>query len=217
MEDVARACHEVRGPLTAARLGLSSSLRAGLLSPARARALDQQLERAARAIADLEHTQRGSVAVAVEPGIVDVDGLVLDSIAAWWASAEARGTVLQHARLGPPARVRGDRVRLAQALGNLIANALEHGSGPVRVRCSNDGEAVRVEVQDSGPGLRAPVGELARRRRGRGARGRGLAIASSIVTAHGGRLSSAPSESGARIVMALPHMSEARSAETSRS
>jgi signal transduction histidine kinase len=99
----------------------------------------------------------------------------------------------------------GDRVRLAQAIGNLIANALEHGGGPVEVLGSSGGGQVRIEVTDSGPGLPAPVAELVRGAAGgRGQRGRGLAIAMAIVHAHGGRLAAAPSHRGARLVMTLP-------------
>ena len=50
---VARACHELRGPITAARLGLEFAVRRGALSPARLRALDLELARAALAIDDL--------------------------------------------------------------------------------------------------------------------------------------------------------------------
>jgi signal transduction histidine kinase len=63
---------------------------------------------------------------------------------------------------------------------------------------------VRVAVGDQGPGLPAPVLELRRRpRRGRGTRGRGLAIAADVAEAHGGALVSAPSERGARLVLEL--------------
>jgi signal transduction histidine kinase len=96
-------------------------------------------------------------------------------------------------------------VRLAQAIGNLLANALEHGSGVVEVGARSIAGRVRIEVSDEGAGLPAPVAELARRpRAGRGRRGRGLAIASDIVERHGGRLVSAPSPRGARLAIELP-------------
>jgi signal transduction histidine kinase len=99
----------------------------------------------------------------------------------------------------------GDRLRLAQALGNLIANAIEHGGGEVRVTIGTRAETVRIEVCDDGPGLPAPVAALARRpRRGRGARGRGLAIALAIVRRHGGTIAAAPAPAGARVVLELP-------------
>jgi hypothetical protein len=50
--------------------------------------------------------------------------------------------------------VRGDRVRLTQAVGNLVANALEHGDGRVRLRRAAQGDRVRIEVDDEGPGCR---------------------------------------------------------------
>lgn len=50
----------------------------------------------------------------------------------------------------------GDRLRLAQVTGNRISNAFEHGGGVVEVH----GRGSRVS--DTGPGLRAPVPELAR-------------------------------------------------------
>ena len=106
---------------------------------------------------------------------------------------------------GPPACVIGDRVRLAQATGNLIANAIEHGGGTVEVRGRADAGVVRVEVTDRGQGLPAPVAVLARRAsRDGGRRGHGLAIAATIAAGHGGRLAAAPSERGARLVLELP-------------
>jgi signal transduction histidine kinase len=73
------------------------------------------------------------------------------------------------------------------------------------VSCRIDAARVLIEVVDGGVGLPAPVAELTRRARGgRGTRGRGLAIAAAIAADHGGRLASAPSERGARLVFELP-------------
>jgi signal transduction histidine kinase len=205
METVARACHELRGPLTAARLGLQLGASAGELSPARLRAIDLELGRAALALEDLDGARmRGRVAWRrLEP--VDLAALVSDSVEAWRPAAAARGVELRCSWSGCPARAWGDRLRLAQATGNVIANAIEHGGGVVDVRgCGEVGRA-RIEVIDAGPGLPAPVAELARRaQRGHGRRGRGLAIAGAIVAGHGGRLASAPARRGARLVIELP-------------
>jgi signal transduction histidine kinase len=103
----------------------------------------------------------------------------------------------------------GDRLRLAQATGNLIANAIEHGGGVVEVLGRADVGRARIEVTDTGPGLPAPVAELARRpTRGRGARGRGLAIASAVAASHGGRVAAEPARRGARLVLELPAIVE---------
>jgi signal transduction histidine kinase len=204
MEAVARACHELRGPLTAARLGLAAPAGQELPSPGRLRAIDTELGRAALALDDLSGAG-GGVRRLWRLDRVDVRELAADSVEAWRASASAAGSAVRVGWSGEEAAVWGDRLRLAQALGNLIANAIEHGRAPVGVDVAVRGRLVRVAVSDEGPGLPAPVAELRRRpRRGRGARGRGLAIAAEVAEAHGGALVSAPSESGARLVLELP-------------
>jgi signal transduction histidine kinase len=201
MEAVARACHELRGPLTAARLGLATPGGRAVPSPGRLRAIDTELGRAALALDDLAGGAGGLWRV----DRVAVHGLVADCAEAWQASAEAAGRTVAVGWSGAEAMVWGDRLRLAQALGNLIANALEHGRGPVRVQGSVRSGCVRVAVCDQGAGLPASIPELrGRPRRGRGARGRGLAIAADIAEAHGGVLVSAPAERGARLVLELP-------------
>ncbi|MFZ0039825.1 MAG: HAMP domain-containing sensor histidine kinase [Solirubrobacteraceae bacterium] len=204
MEAVARACHELRGPITAARLGLSLGSRVGELSPASLRALDVELGRASLALDDLAQ-MRGGTPRLPELQRVDLERLITDSVEACRGSGDVAGVVLSVTWTGASRSVWGDRLRLAQATGNLIANAIEHGSGAVEVRGAVRGGLARIEVLDDGPGLPAPLSELMRgARRGRGARGRGLAITSSIADAHGGRLAAAPSERGARMVLELP-------------
>jgi signal transduction histidine kinase len=213
MEAVARASHELRGPLTAARLGLELGLRVGGLSPARLRAIELELGRAALALGDLAEVQRrggaGESLGLGATGRVDLRELVADSIEAWRPAAGAHGVELRMAWSGDAVTVFGDRLRLAQATGNLIANAIEHGGGTVEVRGRVERSGLRIEVVDQGPGLGRPLPELSRlaRRTGRGGnrfRGYGLAVAGAVATAHGGRLSAAPSERGARVVLELP-------------
>jgi signal transduction histidine kinase len=223
MESVARICHELRGPLAAARLGLELGLRGGL-SPARLRAIDLELGRAAVALDDLADLGRIGFASshpgASVAGHLDARELVADSVEAWRAAASAAGVELRMSWSGGSAAVVGERFRLAQATGNLIANSIEHGGGPVEVRGRVERSAVRIEVTDDGPGLGAPLPELVRRarRRGRGgdrSRGHGLAVAAAVAAAHGGRLAAAPSERGARLVLELPVAAERISAPRS--
>jgi len=205
MEAVARACHELRGPLTAARLGLEPGSCGRELSVARLRAVDLELARAALALDDLARIREGSHHAAPIGYEVDVRELLSDSVEAWEVTAEHAGVQLATRWSGPPARVLGDRVRLAQATGNLIANAIEHGGGEVEVCGRVDGASVRVDVIDRGPGLPAPLAKLTRcPYRGRSSRGRGLMIAAAIAAAHGGRLGAAPADRGARLVLELP-------------
>jgi signal transduction histidine kinase len=180
------------------------ALRGEKLSPARLRSIDLELGRAALAVEDLADPRTGA-RVYRHTEAVDVGALLADSVGAWSACAEGRKVTLEVRGTAESARVLGDRLRLAQATGNLLANAIEHGGGDVEVRARAEGTRVKIEVTDSGPGLPAPVAELARGAvRGNGTRGRGLAIASAIADSHGGRLAAAPCESGARLVLELP-------------
>jgi signal transduction histidine kinase len=195
---VARASHELRGPLSAAQLGLS------LLSaePARVAAIDLELRRAGRALDDLAAARTGS---AGRGGIevVDLAELVAAHEPTWHALASAHGAVL-HVE-SAPATVLADPLRIAQACANLVGNAAEHGGGSVRVRVRAAGELARIEVADDGPGLPASVSALTASARGRrGRRGHGLAIAAAIAEHHGGRLAAAPSDAGARLMLEMP-------------
>jgi signal transduction histidine kinase len=199
---VARVCHELRGPLTAARLGLELEARSGASSSERMRAIELELGRAALALDDLA-SSRAAPRRGPPRDAVDFRQLLAESVEACQPSAEADGCRLSMHWTGGRAVVAGHRLRLAQATGNLIANAIEHGGGVVEVHGRAGVASVRLEVIDDGPGLSASVRELARHAGG-GLRGHGLAIASSVARAHGGRLASAPSKRGARLVLELP-------------
>lgn len=206
-EAVRRACHEVRGPLTAALMGLELERREAASAPVRLRAIDLELRRAALALKDLDNLGRATCRTLRDWEQFDLRELLADSVEAWRAVAACRGVELKLMWLGAPAYVCGDRFRLAQATGNLIANAIEHGGGRVEIRVWGGEREVGVEVIDDGPGLRASPSKLARcrrARRDRRSRGRGLAIAQAAVAAHGGRLAAAPCERGARLVLKLP-------------
>jgi signal transduction histidine kinase len=215
MEAVARASHELRGPLTAARLGLQLGMRSGGLASGPLRAIDLELGSAALALEDLGGARtRRRAGRLTGVNEVQLRELVADSVEAWRAIAEANGVELRMQWSGGAGPILGDQLRIAQATGNLIANAIEHGGGHVEVRGTEQRDAVRIEVLDTGPGLPAPVSELVRgagrrrsraeRGRRRAGRGRGLAIALAVAEAHGGRLAAAPAERGARLVLELP-------------
>src|SRR5216683_4711142 len=135
----------------------------------------------------------------------------------WTPEAAGRGTrPLVRLPVGPPP-LNGDPIRLTQALGNLIENALKYAgwSGWVRVDVGPPLlGSYELAVTDSGPGI--PLAVLPRvferyfRVEGRasggpGGMGLGLAIARAIVLAHGGELTAeSPRGSGARFVLRLP-------------
>jgi|SRR5215207_9916004 len=200
----AQAVHEVRGPLAAAMLATS-----GLEPSARATAIELELGRAALALDDLAAAPKGR-RTAERRAPFELAELLRDAEAGWHGLAAAHGVAV-HVDAGQRALVHGDRVRLAQACGNLVANAIEHGGGDVAVRSRVDAGRVRVEVTDSGPGLPAPVADLVAAARGRrSARGHGLALAAGIASRHGGSLTTAPSPGGARLILELPCEAPAR-------
>jgi signal transduction histidine kinase len=87
----------------------------------------------------------------------------------------------------------GDRLRLEQALGNLVENALRHGGGRVRVEAREKGGRVELTVSDEGDGFPDSFVERAFDRftradpaHGGGGAGLGLAIVDAIARAHGG-------------------------------
>jgi two-component system sensor histidine kinase HydH len=102
-----------------------------------------------------------------------------------------------------------DPTQLGRALDNLLLNALQHTppDGRIDVTVARIGDALRLTVSDSGPGVPDPVREHLFEpfvsARG-GGTGLGLAIAREIVEAHGGTIRLVPSASGAVFEMELP-------------
>ncbi|HEY3758873.1 MAG TPA: HAMP domain-containing sensor histidine kinase [Solirubrobacteraceae bacterium] len=137
-------------------------------------------------------------------------------------------TLLGHERnfeLGevPRGTLSADPDRLAQALRNLIGNAVEHTRSPrglirLDVERSSD-DWLRFTIQDDGPGIASDQRERvfdrffrtdAARDRASGGAGLGLAIVRAIVEAHGGRVrASASATGGARIDLELPRFQPA--------
>ena len=193
MDLVARACHELRRPLTAARLGLELLARE---VPERDRtlgAIDLELASAGIAVEDLSAALLGASGP-TRAGMVDVGALLADALEAYRPMARMRGVELDLCWRGGPVAVAGDRLRLAQATSNLIVNAIEHGHGRVQLTGTISAERVEIAVADEGPGLPVAMAEFAPRRgrhprRARDPRrGHGLAIAAEVAQRHGGEL-----------------------------
>jgi len=145
---------------------------------------------------------------------VDVDDLVLTEV----ARARTSGGVTIDARGVGAGRVRGSAVLLGQVVRNLLDNACRHAASTVTLTLVEDGDEVRLEVADDGPGI--PPEDRARvferfvrlddaRASDEGGSGLGLAIVRKIVDSAGGsvEVSDAPS-GGARFIVRLPRVAE---------
>jgi signal transduction histidine kinase len=143
---------------------------------------------------------------------VDVTAVAAAAVEFYQPAAELRGSALS-LRASGPAPIRGDPVLLAQALGNLIDNALKYtpadGTIEVAVRRGSDG-SVEILVADSGPGI--PEAEkpkaVERFYRGDASRctpgvGLGLSLVAAVARLHGSELNLEDNHPGlrARIVL----------------
>ena len=178
---VAEAVHELRGPVAALSYAVAW-LRREPGGPRRASRFEAELERMRAGLADLDAARAGARAPA-RRRTVALEPLVNGAAAGWSAAVTGadRGVTVRWE--AGRARVRADRGRLSQAFGNLLANAAEHGSGPIEIHAVRKGSrAVRVEVRDSGPA----VGRGRRSKGRRGDRGHGLGIVERAVRDAGG-------------------------------
>jgi signal transduction histidine kinase len=107
--------------------------------------------------------------------------------------------------------ISADRRALERALGNLVDNALTHGGGPVDLSAADGAGAVRISVRDHGRGFPPGFADHAFERfarpdsgRSGGGTGLGLAIVDAIARAHGGSVSAADADPGARVELVLP-------------
>ena len=143
-DQIARAEHELRGAAAALSLACET-LRRRPDTPNPAEVIDVQLDRLRAGLADLASAREG-VAPPSEQEPVDIASLVRAASQPWsGASFEWEGdAVTAHI----------DRRRFAKALGNVLANAAEHGSGDIRVTGRVHDGGVRLQVRNRGQGLR---------------------------------------------------------------
>jgi signal transduction histidine kinase len=177
---VARAEHELRGPLTAIALGLEAT---AWMDP-RLQGLLEEVARARAGLVDLEAARTGR---AREPraDVVRLDRVVWRAVTGWDLTARRAGGGVHLDWAAGPVSVRADRGRLAQTFGNLLANAVEHGGGKVRVTGRRTGRGVLIEIRDSG-------------------RGHGFGIASHAVREAGGTLKAGRAGAGTAVAVELP-------------
>ncbi len=212
-EFLANISHELRTPLNAI-LGFSEIMEGALLGPLSDRyrqyAADihtsgQYLHGLVTNILDLSRIEMGRVQL--EDEVVEIAELIDSSVNMLKMRADEEAVRLKVDPLPPLPSVRGDRLRLQQALINLVTNAVKFtpkfGQVTVSARTTDDG--IALSVADTGIGMRPEdiprameafrqiEPQLNRRHDGVGL---GLALTKSLVELHGGRLelTSAPGE-----------------------
>jgi signal transduction histidine kinase len=218
--------HEVRTPLTSIQ-GFAEALRDGVVRDEERRQryheiIASESARLARLVSDLFDVAKLEAGQAeIRFQAVDLEGWLGAAAEALQATAGEQ-EVQVALDLAPALRgvkVWGDKDRLQQVLGNLTANALRFSpnGSTLTIGATPAGSLVRIWVKDEGPGLSAA--EQAQvferfyqgKQQGRAHKGAGLglAIAKSLVEAHGGRIGveSRPGE-GATFWLELPRHQE---------
>jgi signal transduction histidine kinase len=212
---VADASHELRTPLSILKTELelalgegrtNAELRAALASAAEE---TDRLTQLSEDLLVLAQTDRGRLPISVRA--VSVRTVLEDVGARFWRRAHATGREIE---IACPIDLRAsvDRLRIEQAVGNLLDNSLRYGRGPVELSAEHDGEVLTIVVADHGRGFPAGFAERAFERfsrpsathDGAGA-GLGMAIVQSIAAAHGGSATAGNrSDGGAFVRLELP-------------
>jgi two-component system, OmpR family, sensor kinase len=191
---VADASHELRTPLATLRAELELALRRSRTTQEfenSIRSAAEETDRLSRIADDLlilARAEQGTLSLRREPtDVVDVVEKVRDRFE---ARAELESRVLGiEADEAPVASV--DRLRVEQALGNLVDNAFVHGRGPITITAGRQNSSVELHVLDEGPGLPPEFRDHAFKAFSRAAptgngSGLGLAIVETIARAHDG-------------------------------
>jgi signal transduction histidine kinase len=211
VDRLARAVHDLHGPLTVIR-GMCATLLRDEPARDRRRALgliDAEVLRVADGLRDL-------VGIGADAGrgaaSCDLAALVAAAVRRFGPVAEDAGRrVVARGRRGP-LPVAGDAARVARAVDNLIWNAVRHAAdgGVVVVGLRVRGSSGEVHVRDDGAGVAAAdrdriflPGERGSAARGPG-QGLGLAIAREIAEAAGGSLTLDAVGAGACFRLSLP-------------
>ena len=202
---VANASHELRTPLTAI-LGYAESLQDGdldsKLSVKFAGTIRTEAKRMLRIIEDLMSLSRIQADRFVAPaGTIAIGPLIRELLESARPNAAKCGCEIDVQIDGKLPAIPGDRPQLAQAIENLLSNAVRYGCAvpgcKVQIRAAADERWLAIEVSDTGPGIpRQHLPFLTRRfyrvdaarSRDTGGTGLGLAIVKHIVERHRGTL-----------------------------
>jgi signal transduction histidine kinase len=213
---LSNASHELRTPLTGVRGQLEVLARQASPSPAEVRRVERlvlgEIDRMTRLVDDLLFLARTDEGRFITPESIDLEPYVADLFEL------SSGTAKRRFELGDVAAgtLEADPARLAQALRNVLGNAIEHTreNGLVSLSVERAGQGVRFVIEDDGPGIPEDQRELvferfhrtdSARARSAGGTGLGLAIVREIVNAHGGSVHVGEARAGgARVELEIP-------------
>jgi PAS domain S-box-containing protein len=209
------ASHELKTPLTALHLYLQSTRRTGKVPSELLERLERQGDRLAQLINQLLDVSRiTSGQLKLDRSPVDLSDLVRVVVERFRETLD-RQKVAIDVEAPRPAVGQWDRARLEQVVTNLLSNAIKYGAGnPIRLRVYEEGETVRLVVEDQGIGMGPEQQKGIFRAFGRAVSprhysglGLGLYIVRQIVEAHGGtiRVKSRPG-SGTTFTLMLPRL-----------
>jgi len=192
------AAHDLRTPLNRLQASAEGAMNTLIPGSAERRVLEHVTVEVDRMRSTLDALLRIALAetgtVAREQ--VDLSELVGSVVELYAPVSEERGIVLESS-VAPGAHVLGNRQLLAQALANLLDNAIKFtpDGGHIRVALDGSGSAPQVIVEDNGPGIPADKREvvLGRRVRLDEARdfpgsGLGLSLVAAVTKLHGAHL-----------------------------
>ena len=212
---VADASHELRTPLALLKTELELALRKPRAAPELEQALrsaSAETDRLVRLAEDLlVLAQADDGRLPVRRDTVHVGDLLQSVRETFRSRTESAGRTIE-ADSADGITLDADRVRLEQALGNLVDNALRHGSGAVQLSAVGRDDHLELHVVDEGAGFPPDFLPHAFERFGRadeartsGGAGLGLALAAAIAEAHGGTASAANRDTGgADVWLSIP-------------
>ena len=215
---VADASHELRTPLAILRVELDLAMQEGRtpdeLRAALASAAEEtdRLIQLSEGLLTIAQTERGELPLRVEPvPLADVFEAVGRRFGRRAAEAGRRIEIGEGGEL----TLSGDMLRLDQAVGTIVDNALRYGAGTIALSARRVGDAVEIHVTDEGEGFPADFVAHAFERfsRAPGMRqsgsGLGLSIVATVAAAHGGAAHAADRpQGGADVWLTIPASSE---------
>jgi signal transduction histidine kinase len=209
---LADVAHELRTPLSVIQANLEALID-GLYptDEAHLRSVLEETRTMSRLLNDLQTlstAEAGALTLHREPSAPR--DLIETVVRSFSAQASDAGVRLDTKVADALPEVEVDRLRIGEVLSNLLSNALRHSpaGGIVTVSAVDASDGIEVSVSDTGSGIppdRLPhvFDRFSRSPDSPGA-GLGLAIARSLVEAHGGRIRAESSESGTTVAFVLP-------------